>query len=571
MYNTQSLCQNMLGGLPETTDNEATWGVIQGWLSECSSTHDDCNYNPHSREKPTRLIDVELLRNIEPEGDRVLLVESKAGLPTEKYATLSHCWGGEVPALLKSSETCERLSSGWTVKELPKTFREAVITTRKLGIRFLWIDSLCIQQDCDEDWKKESQTMDTVYSNSYLNIAATGARNSSVGLFLERKPKLIQPFEADIRQHGGIGGEDTFSPYLFFRHDLWRTYVNESPLGRRGWVTQERELSPRQIHFTEAGVFWECRCLRDTEFPFEWPQWSENGIHSRKYKSFIQRIDAFEKMDFSISESDRSTKLVHVYNEWDNTIESYSPLKFTRETDRPIAIAGLAKRMQSVVKDTYLAGLWKSRLLYQLLWEIDRERLKPSSHPGRTPQLPVPTWTWLSTRSPIRMFDSPHLHSPWQPRDVRPVAEAVSDESSNVEMDPTGELTGGYIRLRARHWLASRKVEEAFQRGFSIILRIFGAPDHETALGWLDAIPDPQITTQQFIALPIMVDPSDPCVAIGLLLRQIHGEHEKYQRAGVFRMFRFISPQQINKPWADEFLRMTAGTKLDEFKEFVIY
>lgn len=315
MYNTQNLCQNMLGGLPETTDNEATWGIIQGWLSKCSSTHDDCNYNPHSREKPTRLIDVELLRNLEPDEDRVVLVEPKADLHTEKYATLSHCWGGEVTALLKSSETYERLSSGWAVKELPKTFREAVITTRKFGIRFLWIDSLCIQQDCDEDWKRESQTMNTVYSNSYLNIAATGAQNSSIGLLLERKPKLIQPFEVDIRKYWAISGEDTFNPYLFFRHDLWGTYVNESPLGRRGWVTQERELSPRQMHFTEAGVFWECRCLRDTEFPFEWPQWSEVEIHSRKYKSFIRLIEEFEKKDFLMSESDRSAELVHIYTE----------------------------------------------------------------------------------------------------------------------------------------------------------------------------------------------------------------------------------------------------------------
>lgn len=246
-------------------------------------------------------------------------------------------------------------------------------------------------------------------------------------------------------------------------------------------------------------------------------------------------------------------------------------MEFTRETDRPIAIAGLAKRMQSVVKDTYIAGLWKSRLLYQLLWEIDRERLTPSSHPGRPSQLPVPTSTWLSTWSPIRMFGSPHNPAVWNPRNVRPVAEVVSDESRYVEMDLTGELAGGYIRLRARHWLASKKLEGAFHEGVSIHLRIYGAPGHDSAIGRLDEMPDPQISTQQFTALPIVVDPDDSCVAIGLLLRQIHGEQEKYQRAGVFRMIRFISPREMNRPWDDEFLRITAGTKLDEFKEFVIY
>lgn len=36
------------------------------------------------------------------------------------------------------------------------------------------------------------------------------------------------------------------------------TMLNEMPLLRRGWVLQERVLSPRTLHFTSTQMFWEC-------------------------------------------------------------------------------------------------------------------------------------------------------------------------------------------------------------------------------------------------------------------------------------------------------------------------
>jgi hypothetical protein len=62
-----------------------------------------------------------------------------------------------------------------TISELPKTFRDAVVVTRRLGIPFLWIDSLCIIQDSPEDWATESSSMRLVYKNCLVNITATVA------------------------------------------------------------------------------------------------------------------------------------------------------------------------------------------------------------------------------------------------------------------------------------------------------------------------------------------------------------------------------------------------------------
>jgi hypothetical protein len=61
----------------------------------------------------------------------------------------------------------------------------AIFIASKLGLEYLWIDSLCIIQDDEDDWRQESALMSTVYGNSYLNIAAAGASDGSPVAFLK--------------------------------------------------------------------------------------------------------------------------------------------------------------------------------------------------------------------------------------------------------------------------------------------------------------------------------------------------------------------------------------------------
>ena len=65
----------------------------------------------------------------------------------------------------------------------------------RLGIKYIWIDSLCIIQEGDEmkDWVHEASLMQQVYSNSTINISALGATDGSKGLFLEQNSSLKIP------------------------------------------------------------------------------------------------------------------------------------------------------------------------------------------------------------------------------------------------------------------------------------------------------------------------------------------------------------------------------------------
>ncbi|KAE9365942.1 HET-domain-containing protein [Stipitochalara longipes BDJ] len=66
---------------------------------------------------------------------------------------------------------------------LSKTYQNAIDFTKFLGCRYLWIDSLCIIQDSTDDWEHEAANMAYIYSESYLNIAATQSSKLNDGLF----------------------------------------------------------------------------------------------------------------------------------------------------------------------------------------------------------------------------------------------------------------------------------------------------------------------------------------------------------------------------------------------------
>ena len=75
---------------------------------------------------------------------------------------------------------------------MSQNLQDAVVVTRLLGLRYLWIDSLCIIQDSKSDWEEEGSKMDQVYKNAYVTLAATSATTSHDG-FLQRTPAPENP------------------------------------------------------------------------------------------------------------------------------------------------------------------------------------------------------------------------------------------------------------------------------------------------------------------------------------------------------------------------------------------
>jgi hypothetical protein len=108
------------------------------------------------------------------------------------------------------------------VPALPLTFEDAIVATRRLGARYIWIDSLCIIQDDPADWERESSSMADVYRNATCNIAASAAHDSNGGLYRDRGdivPGIYVKSSGDdkttlllIRADEGIEHEEQESP-----------------------------------------------------------------------------------------------------------------------------------------------------------------------------------------------------------------------------------------------------------------------------------------------------------------------------------------------------------------------
>jgi len=203
------------------TDNAANTALelaIQ-WLTACLGTHGDICNRHSDHQTPTRLIAV----NENP----IRLVKLGGSKATPRYTTLSHCWGN-LGFMKLTSDSLDLFLEKIPVDKLTKTFQDAVYITQRLGIDYLWIDSLCIIQDSMEDWEVESFLMSSVYGGSTLNIAAGSAVDGSKGCFYElptngRKARLESTVDDCTIKY------DLSSSYLYFDG------MEAHNLGYRAW------------------------------------------------------------------------------------------------------------------------------------------------------------------------------------------------------------------------------------------------------------------------------------------------------------------------------------------------
>lgn len=188
---------------------------------------------------PTRIIDV-----LADTNDKLQLIETGRNMKG-RYMAVSHCWGNipQSEQFRLLNENIETLSENIDYAALPQTFQDAVDLSRRLGTRYIWIDSICIIQNNAADWVAESARMGSVYRHSYFTLAVSSSPSSLVGL----------PKHREERPCVRIG-----DLYFATAIDDFAKDVEAAVLNTRGWVFQEHALSRRCIHFTSGQIYWEC-------------------------------------------------------------------------------------------------------------------------------------------------------------------------------------------------------------------------------------------------------------------------------------------------------------------------
>lgn len=397
-------------------------------------THPLCNPRRSAAWHPTRLLDLESTTG------RVRLIETEVDPAEGPYITLSHRWPASFDSsLILRDETHQQLLEGLALIRLPKLVQDAVTVCRRLDIRYLWVDCMCIiqEQSALDDWLEQSSLMEDVYSYSYINLSAVASTNTHSSLLPWGPPPDEGRLTARARlyKHLDICRLSQGVPYRIYDRDLWALEVNGAPLNKRAWVLQERLSSSRTLHFSPCQLYWECRVQTASEmYPLGLPK----------------QMDCDRNLKRSLEPyPDRIMNNKRQHEIWNRLVQYYSKCGLTVSSDKLVALSGLAKHAASIFKDDYVAGLWRSNLETDLFWvtlDIQRAHEKRGTNTS--------TWSRPSTRA--KPYRGPSFS--WAAINAR------IELSSNIEIDREilevqdvelayvtnefGAVSGGHLDLR---------------------------------------------------------------------------------------------------------------------------
>lgn len=444
--------------------DDACFDLAAKWLKECRDNHPICQVTGDIP-LPTRVIDVG------EDGVREPFLVETNGATGSAYVALSYCWGWweqhppmktvklDFPKFGLKANYGEHLEA-IKFASMPKTLRDAVTICRRLGIRYLWVDALCIIQHDLQEWLEESGKMCQVYSNATLTISATQAEGSSIGI-LGR-----QEFGSQARRVGDLpDGRTVYSrPNLTRLHDAcdwgltfrvpsWATSTNSGPvvtepLAARAWCLQESLLSNRLLHYTSDEMVWECNQARRCECGFS----STSTVDmSDNPNVVLRRSDAITLSDFD--------KAFYLRTLWSAYVHPFTRRGITDGNDKLPALSGLARQFSDALnlrfgrRPPYLAGLWGDEyLMPSLLWLVSfrdpwwrskEKHLDGMYNPKRSEAWRAPTWSWISLDAPIEHKDVFAFESAVE------VLE-VSTEPLDQVADPFGRITSGKLVLHGR-------------------------------------------------------------------------------------------------------------------------
>ncbi|KAK3722401.1 hypothetical protein LTR37_002392 [Vermiconidia calcicola] len=357
--------------------NETKLQLIKNWLHICSGYHgQDCQLPDNEAFQELRegayfgVIDLEEMRlRCLPEN--------------AVYVALSYTWGpaqqGRFRTELKSVMTIiKRGGLSRHLDDLPKTIRDAINLVRNLGLRYLWVDSICTVQDMKGTWDRYADVRHLVYGNAFLTICAADGNDADAGLRAlsqdggDADAGVDAHFQPASRAPQCI---ESYSPnlQLMARYPL-EAYVRQSKWHTRAWTFQERFLSKRCLVFVRGRVYYECRSTTmcedvDLETPIAGSSLDFDQSSGQNFRKFSGNpVDAYRI-----------------------GVTLYTARELSRSHDILAAFDGVGKLLCGDLGGESVYGLPNSHFdLALLLWE-------PQDAPKRRPPGPresFPSWSW---------------------------------------------------------------------------------------------------------------------------------------------------------------------------------
>ena len=377
---------------------QADMRLFKAWKDLCASSHQGkCQavqvFSNH-RTQVMRFIDtVDMCLVVRP-GDSC------------RWVALSYVWGRSRFRTLTKNDLEAFLQPGaLSAHWVPQTIQDAIVATRGLGERLLWVDSLCIIQDSAEDKATFIPLMDTIYGLATVTIvdmAGDGAFNGLRGI----RPNTRNPAEVPVEVGGawimpcpppnGLG-------YIDPGREIKAKYMT------RAWTFQEMVLSQRLLIFTPEVIFWECQQATWREDS----QWEVADPERQGVDIFNRSILRGMNLDFSTF---WSPKMEDFENSYRGLIEEYSQREMTDEVDGLSAISGILQALGHNTGMAFKWGLPKFFLGVALTWPMlteTRSRRRAAKSRLRVGssilEVEFPSWSWVGWIGPVQfqeMFGS---------------------------------------------------------------------------------------------------------------------------------------------------------------------
>ena len=385
----------------------------RSWLEDCVANHGPPCQLDTVQEQPRRVLDIS--------SDAVRL-QSASSVPGKDwhYACLSYSWGKSGNIMTKR-ENIDTFRQGIDTGCLPKTIDDAIRIARSLGMRYLWIDALCIIQDDRSDFMNQIPMMSSIYRGADVVISAQGAASVHEGCLAIQSAKnapfrrVELPFrdpddggrtrlvklsvqEKEQEYYSGVPGHHSSRP----------SSDDEAliPLSTRAWVFQESFLARRILFVTPSELSWQCgalsRCECRTEPKKAIARFAAAGgdFFDTKMLSQVLALKNLKHGPWG------PLLTIHL---WGELIRQYSMKNLSVWTDRLAAIQGVSTALMETIPEdfqpnAYLFGMWRPLLEQSLPWH--RNVLGPTadSDVAKTLKEMAPSWSWVTVPGAVEYY-----------------------------------------------------------------------------------------------------------------------------------------------------------------------
>lgn len=386
-----SRCPKLNRPVPSDPSSDTCMNMASAWLEACAR-HTSCSPAADAP-LPHRLIEIPEDTEQSPRL-RISQVSDQG-----QYVTLSHCWGGGVTFVLKHVNY-EGLLRAIDIADLPRNFQDAILITRRLGFKYLWIDALCIIQDSPADWARESAKMAQIYRNGSLMLSAVAGPDGQYGMLRPRVTVKSHHFGAN-------------KALLFQNTPEWTAagMPYGRPLDTRAWCFQERVMAPRILHFEKHKLGWECASAKHTEETALAPKsfGSREWFEKAELEPFMRPGAAVMTMPYTRTRVVRDARdLQQRLNAYYECVEQYTSRNLTKNTDKLPAFSGLTSALRVPELGAYLAGLWEADLVHGLDWRLNSfvpMEKRPEFMQVGPPhgEYIGPSWSWASVTGRVHL------------------------------------------------------------------------------------------------------------------------------------------------------------------------